>query len=142
MENASELGGSQGVKPRRYKPKKKRKKLNEVYNVGDCRPTPLEKVGQEALRKYMEDRGWLVEKVHGSITMKGWPDLYCHHPVFGQRWVECKRHGKKGKLQDSQVAKFKKWAKFKIGVWVLCSPSDYDLLFDPPNWHKFLSLFR
>lgn len=85
----------------------------------------------------MEIEGWLVEKVHGNIYQAGWPDLYCFHRTFGQRWIETKVHN--GYLRQTQIDKFTKWQQYGIGIWVLRDERDYEWLFKDPNWHKFIS---
>lgn len=101
---------------------------------------PLERVEQEheivtRLRKTLEGRGWLVEKTHGSMYAVGWPDLFCHHPQHGSRWIEVKRPHK-GALEDSQIKKFRRWLTFGLGVYVLVddSKTQLDLLLRAPNW--------
>ena len=75
--------------------------------------------------------GWLVEKTHGTVYSPGWPDLYCHHPDHGSRWVEVKRPS--GKLTRAQQARFGRWCAAGVGIWVLTSPDEVDLLHSAPN---------
>lgn len=97
----------------------------------------LEKDEENAFRKLLVSKGWHVEKTHGSLYMKGWPDLYCIHPAYGPKWIEVKRPGE-GKLEDTQVKKFNEWRKYGLGVWVVTGVKDYPLIFKQPNWHHFL----
>lgn len=97
----------------------------------------LEKDEEKALRLLMEKEGWLVEKTHGSLYMKGWPDLYACHRGFGQRWIEVKLKGQ-GRLEDSQIKRFTEWRRYGVGVWILTGPDDYGLLMSRPNWHVWL----
>ena len=98
----------------------------------------LEKDHSEELRKHMEERGWLVEKVHGSMYMQGWPDFYCFHPRFGQRWLEMKIP-KDGLLETTQVRKFRKWQAFGIVVVVATTVKDYpSVLENKANWWRWM----
>jgi hypothetical protein len=90
---------------------------------------------QQALRRRMEQEGWLTEKVHGNLYQSGWPDLFCHHLTHGARWIELKRSAKT-KLRPSQVGLFTRWSHYGVNVWVLTGPEDYVLLFKPPNWRN------
>lgn len=125
------------MEQRRHHSPRKYKTLKEIYKPGVDKLPPLEHTTQEALRELMKSKNWLTEKVHGSLTMRGWPDLYCYHPTFKTRWIECKRMGGGSYLNDAQVARFKKWAQHGLGVWVLRGPDEYDLLFSQPNWHLY-----
>jgi len=96
-----------------------------------------EKKGQNALRKYMVQRGWLKpQKTHGNEYQVGWPDLFTCHPEHGPRWIEMKSD--RGKLRKSQVLKCLLWSRYGVQVWVLRGPKDYQLLFDEPNWRQFV----
>lgn len=97
----------------------------------------LEKDEERDLRKVLVSQGWHVEKTHGSLYMKGWPDLYAMHPAHKQRWIEVKLKGQ-GRLEESQVRLFLRWRRHGTGVWVLTGPEDYPLLFRNPNWHLWM----
>ena len=90
----------------------------------------------DPLRAFMHSRGWMTFKTAGSKYMQGWPDLYCIHPKFGTKWVECKMLGKK--LRPSQKRMYQAWTKCGVGVWVINHKDDYPKLFDLPNWWKYV----
>lgn len=107
---------------------------------------PLEKDEESALRRYMAQLGWLTEKTHGNVFMKGWPDLYAMHPRLilpgtkkpqaVSRWIELKRED--NVLEPTQKQKFALWTSHGMGIWVLRGVDDYHLLFEPPNWMWWL----
>lgn len=95
-----------------------------------------EKAIQDAIRKALREDGWLVAKAHGNRFQKGWPDLYCHHPLHGERWIEVKRS--KGKLTKDQRRRFPEWAHYGVGIWVLTSETEIPLIWERPNWDQWL----
>ena len=74
---------------------------------------------------------------HGNKYQRGFPDSYCVHPKYGQRWIEYKRP-KVGRYTKDQIKFFPIFEKCGIGVWVLDGEGQYDKLFKPPNWRDFL----
>jgi len=98
----------------------------------------LEKEIENALRKALKKAGWHTWKTHGNRFQAGFPDLYCLHPIHGQRWIEVKRP-KTGRLTAPQVAQFELFESFGVGVWVLDSESTTGLLGASPNWRDFLT---
>ena len=94
-----------------------------------------EKEGALRLRKEMERHGWHVHRLNvstGNYSTPGFPDFYCTHLRFGVRWIETKIEG--GRLESSQVERFKQFAEHNIGVWILTDERDYQKLFEQPNW--------
>jgi len=95
---------------------------------------------QRDLIAYLKIRGWLVENMHGNAFQKGIPDLYCHHPVFGYRWIDAKVEGKYS-FTKAQRRKWPIWDHFGVGIWILTAANQeqYDRLFDPsgPNWKDY-----
>lgn len=92
---------------------------------------------------YCEHKGWLTEKLHGSQFQEGFPDLYIMHPIFGQRWVECKvvRNGNL-KFEDSQLNKFPKWIAHGVKIWVVFG-TDFRGVSGIEELHQaYLSLFK
>lgn len=94
-----------------------------------------EYTGAKRLRQFMEARGWLVEKVHGSLYQRGFPDFFCHHPLHGSIWIETKVAG--GYLRPSQKTKFARWSKYGVKIYVCGDETHYSRLFKPPNWHIY-----
>lgn len=93
---------------------------------------------QEALREFLEARGWLVERMTGNAYQKGIPDLYCFHPRWGERWIDVKVEGRYS-FTKSQRIKWPLWESFGVGIWILtgATENDYGQLFQPPNWRDY-----
>lgn len=106
------------------------------------RNRPEQKI-QNAIVKLMQDRGWMAKNTHGNAYQSGFPDLYCHHPIHGYRWVEVKNPNKFHLTKD-QKHWFPIFTKHGAGIWILVAASDYEYnkLFKPPNWHLFLGRSR
>lgn len=94
---------------------------------------------QRDLIEYLKARGWLVERMIGNAYQTGIPDLYCHHPKWGTRWIDVKRPGKNYSFTKAQKIKWPLWDSFRVGVWILTAATqeEYDKLFGPPNWRDF-----
>ena len=94
---------------------------------------------QHALTEFLEARGWLVERMIGNAFQTGIPDLYCHHPKWGYRWIDVKRPGKNYSFTKAQKRKWPEWDRKGVGIWILTAASQdaYDTLFQPPNWKQF-----
>jgi len=92
----------------------------------------LEKKIQERITKALKAESWFVKWTHGNRYQSGVPDLYCHHKVYGPRWVEVKKPTG-SRLEDTQYELFTAWEERRIGVWVL-TDADLHLLLEPPNW--------
>lgn len=91
------------------------------------RPRPRSEASiQAAIRRRLEAEGWLVEKSHGNQFQAGWPDLYCHHPELGARWIEVKTP--RGRLTQAQRVLFPKWERFGVGIWILKGEDEVALL--------------
>lgn len=68
---------------------------------------------------------------HGNKYQAGFPDLYCFHYLFGERWVEVKILGKES-FTEYQMYYFPLIKR----VWILkdTSESEYLKLFKEPNY--------
>ena len=100
---------------------------------------------QNAIIDYLRIRGWLVKVVHGNMWQSGFPDLFCCHSTYGQRWVEVKLPGMKGsKFTAAQLEDFPKFCANGSGVWILTAASkrEYEKLFNKPNWYHYLDSFK
>ena len=93
---------------------------------------------QKDLIKYLRERGWLVEVMHGNAFQQGIPDLYVHHPRAGSRWIDVK-NPKNYSFTKAQRRKWPLWDLFSCGIWILTAATqeEYDKLFDPPNWQDY-----
>ena len=58
---------------------------------------------------FLKTRGWLVERMIGNAFQMGIPDLFCHHPKWGQRWIDVKRPGKNYTFTKAQKRKWPVW---------------------------------
>jgi len=100
---------------------------------------------QAALIDFLHMRGWHVMVTHGNMYQAGFPDLFCCHKMYGQRWVEVKKPGMKGsRFTPSQLEDFPKICANGSGVWVLTGAleTEYAKLFKPPNWWTYVSAFN
>jgi len=103
---------------------------------------------QDRYAKFLEAKGWLVERMVGNAFQKGIPDLYLAHPEYGTRWCDIKVYGKYN-FTKAQRIKWPMWEQYGIGIWILGAPSKQEctkaymieesnnILFQPPNWRNF-----
>ena len=93
---------------------------------------------QKDLIEYLKTRKWLVERMIGNAFQVGIPDIYCHHPKWGGRWIDCKVKGKYSFTQ-AQKLKWPIWEKYGVGIWILTAADEdeYSKLMKPPNWREF-----
>ena len=92
------------------------------------------------IKKLFMSRGWEVMNTHGNQYQKGFPDAYCIHPLYRQRWVEYKRP-KVGRYTKDQLKCFPVFEKCGIGVWVMTEASEEQykaVIVGKPNWRDFL----
>jgi hypothetical protein len=94
---------------------------------------------QQDLITFLRVRGWLVEHTHGSQYQTGFPDLYCFHPKWGQRWIDCKRPVGCS-FTRAQKIKWPEWESFGVQIWILtaATQTEYDKLFALPNWRSYV----
>jgi hypothetical protein len=93
---------------------------------------------QRDVTGFLRARGWWVERTHGNLYMKGFPDLYAAHPKFGQRWIDVK-NPVAWEFTKAQCQKWPVWDRFKIGIWIIVAATEeeYDKLFKEPNWRDY-----
>jgi hypothetical protein len=93
---------------------------------------------QQDLIEYLQVRGWLVQSMHGNLYQTGVPDLYCHHPKWGARWIDCK-NPEAYSFTRAQRIKWPLWEQYGVGIWILTAATQeqYDKLFARPNWRQF-----
>jgi hypothetical protein len=104
-----------------------------------CRPKHgIEYKIQEALIEFLEARGWLVERMIGNAFQTGIPDLYCHHPRWGYRWIDVKQPNRYS-FTKAQKRKWPQWEQAGVGIWILTAATqeEYDKLFAPPNLRNY-----
>lgn len=87
-----------------------------------------EAVLQDDIVRMLRYHEWVVLPTHGNKYQCGFPDLYCMHHEYGERWVEVKLSMKFTDYQLYYLPKIQR-------VWVLTGTTtdDYDKLFRPPN---------
>jgi len=107
-------------------PKKFRDKHGPEYKI------------QKAVIRFLEDRGWHVERLIGNQLQTGIPDIFLMHPKHGTRWVDIKVPGG-GNYTKAQIAKWPVWEKHGCGVWILTAATEeeYDKLFQPANMRDY-----
>ncbi len=84
----------------------------------------------------MEEAGWFVRETHGNAYQKGYPDLFCWHPVHGMRWIDCKNPDEH-KYTKAQCQEWPKWEAGGVGVWIVFDPSQIDWLHKPANFRDY-----
>lgn len=94
---------------------------------------------QDDLIKFLMVRGWHVMPTHGNECQRGFPDLYCVHPRYKQRWIEVK-NPLKYKFTAAQLEHFPIVGAWSNGIWILTAATEYEYrkLFDPANWYSYL----
>lgn len=96
---------------------------------------------QEALEKYLRERGWFVLRTHGNMFQSGFPDNYAVHPKYGARWIEVKLpDATQSKFTPAQLDTFPQLIRHGAGVWVLtgASKEEYEKLFRPGNAWSYM----
>lgn len=102
------------------------------------RTNPEAKILQEITKRLVLE-GWLVMRTNGNQFQRGFPDLYASHKRYGPRWIEVKLPGMIGsKFTPAQLEFFPKMLENGTDVWILTSPDDYKLLFQPQNMSFYL----
>ena len=99
-----------------------------------------ERIIQDNIKLYLEERGWFVNETHGNMFQSGFPDLYATHLKYGQRWIEVK-NPQAYQFTPAQIEWFTKWTGCGVRIWVLvaATETEYRKLFSEPNWHMYLS---
>jgi hypothetical protein len=94
---------------------------------------------QKDIIKFLEARGWFVQRMVGNLYQSGIADLYVAHLRYGPRWLEVK-YAKRYKFTNAQLQKFPMFEAVGVGIWVLTAATDleYKKLFLPPNWREYL----
>lgn len=95
---------------------------------------------RDALRTFLEDRGWYVVIMHGSLYQSGIPDLLCCHKKHGIRFVEVKLPSMKGsRFTNAQHTVFNALSNNGCPIWILtaASENEYKKLFQRENWFEY-----
>lgn len=110
----------------------------------DPKPLPEtrgpERVIQDAIIAYLKLRDWHVMETHGNVYQQGFPDLYCIHFRYRQRWIEVK-NPLKYKFTPAQLDNFPIISRVS-GIWIMTAATEfeYQKLFQPPNWWTYLEV--
>jgi hypothetical protein len=100
---------------------------------------------QDMIILMLRGKGWFVKPTHGNMFQSGFPDLFCTHTRYGQRWIEVKLPDMKGShFTGAQLEDFPKLCANGSGVWILTAATEleYQKLFARPNWYQYLEAFR
>lgn len=94
---------------------------------------------QAAVIQFMVLRGWYCKETHGNMYQSGFPDLFCCHKRYGQRWVEIKNPSHYV-FTPAQLDTFPQLCANGSGVWIMVEAveTEYEKLFGPPNWYTYL----
>ncbi len=95
---------------------------------------------RDNLVPFLEDRGWYVKIMHGSLYQQGIPDLLCCHKKHGIRFVEIKLPNMKGShWTPAQRKVFPELSQNGCPVWILTGATEYEYrkLFCPENWFEY-----
>jgi hypothetical protein len=105
--------------------------------IKTTRERPEAKI-QRDLIAYLRDRDWMVKPTHGNAFQVGFPDLYCFHRKYRERWIDCKNAGRYT-FTIAQRQTWPAWDEIGIGIWILtgANQAEYDKLFAPPNWRAY-----
>ncbi len=110
-------------------------KTQKIYNHAKG----PEAIIQEALIKYLRERGWFVNPTHGNMYQQGFPDLYAIKRRYGQRWIEVK-NPLKFKFTPAQWETFPRMLAEGVGIWILTAATEieYQKLFQKQNLWKYM----
>lgn len=94
---------------------------------------------QADLIRFLQARGWHVERMIGNAFQSGIPDLYIYHKQWGARWVDVKQPNKYS-FTKAQKLKWPVWERAGVGIWIVTEASEAgtDCLYGPPNWRSFV----
>lgn len=93
-----------------------------------------EYVIQQAIIRYLRDRGWYVKVMHGSLYQSGIPDLYATHKKYGPRWIEVK-NPVNYHFTAAQYKEFPQMISNGSPIFILCAANNdnYKRLFQKSN---------
>jgi len=114
----------------------------QPFKLGRKKKGP-EAIIQESIIAMLRNYEWYVKVAHGNMYQSGFPDLYCTHARYKQRWIEVKNPDKY-KFTAAQLTDFPLLTANGTGIWILVAATEkeYKKLFQPPNWYQYLSIWR
>jgi hypothetical protein len=92
---------------------------------------------QRAVIEALEKDGWFVKVIHCDMYQVGLPDILACKRGEGIRWVEIK-NPKHYRFTAGQFETFPRLAAEGVGVWILTSSDQLELLNGPANWWEFM----
>lgn len=97
---------------------------------------------QEAIVRKLKVQDWFVKSTHGNLYQSGFPDLFCAHKKYGQRWLEVK-NPKQYSFTNAQMEYFPLMTAAGVGIWIATDESQVpDLFFKSANWWTFLPIMK
>ena len=114
----------------------------DPLNIRNHKKGPEAKI-QDALIKFLKERGWFVKVLHGSIYQSGMPDLFAVKRRYGQRFIEVKQPVK-FKFTSAQWEDFPRMVAEGVSIWVLTAATEkeYAKLFQKPNLWVYMGGFH
>lgn len=111
----------------------------EPLTTRKTRRTGPEAIIESKFIDFLKIRDWMAERTHGNEFQMGFPDLFCAHKRYGQRWVEIKNPDSYS-FTPAQLDMFPKMVAHGVGVWIIvaATESEYQKLFGPQNWYTYL----
>lgn len=114
----------------------------KMRTAKDTRRVPPEPKGpeaeiQKAIMARLTAEGWFVQVLHGDLYQIGLPDLFACKKGEGWRFIEVKNPASY-KFTPAQYECFPRLMSEGIGVWILGSDSEINLLGGPANWTDYL----
>lgn len=97
--------------------------------------------------KFLEGKGWLVQRMIGNQYISGIPDLFIAHKQYGQKFVDIKVYGRYSFTKAQKIV-WPLWESFNIGIWIIgakdsksCTKehmlAEFPKLMQPPNWRDY-----
>lgn len=95
---------------------------------------------QERIIKYLEDRGWFVKILTGTMYQWGLSDLLISHTRYGIKLVEVK-NPEKFSFTAAQLSEFPKFIANGAPIYILTAANaeNYNRLFGKSNYWLYLS---
>ena len=87
----------------------------------------------------LKAKDWYARPMHGNKFQSGVPDIWAVHNTYGYRWIEVKMPHKYS-FTPAQLKEFRKISAFGGRIWILtaATESEYEKLFQKPNWETFV----
>lgn len=95
---------------------------------------------QQKIKKYLENRGWFVKVLTGTMYQWGLSDLLVCHKDYGIKLIEVKNPNRYS-FTAAQIHEFPKFISHGAPIYVLTAANEenYQRLFQPSNLWLYLS---